>query len=535
MCSTKGIFFQDERHQVLTTNVFIDQQWMDDNLSWDPVEYNNIRSIRIPASNVWLPDTFIYNNADGGSTGFMKGTYVLVNHNGTVLWPVPVKLKSSCKVDITYFPFDDQICFLKFGSWIYSGAWMDYEKMYDDRAIELSTYVNNSEWDLLSVVLEKGFRMHSCCDDTYPDLTYTLQVRRKTFYYIFNIIVPCIMLSILTLLTFWLPPTSGEKITLGLSVFLAFSMFMLLIAEEVPATSEAVPLIGIYLCVVMTLTSLSVIMAVMVINLYNRGAKTRRAPKWVRVVALHWLSVLLRMSHDLHRLVESINLENDAGIDTRKSSFKQRRQNSMRKTRETALSSLQEYTLSRQNTLRRRQSSAENQAEEALTSDLRPLNPPIPSEPEPEVIWLRRNEVYPETSAPKTNSFELHASNHLHPNGIQLDIHKKEAHQSKRNKKTSDSQPKIKRPRVSNTCHIEKDFSPKEGDEKSELYFRKLIVVEWQRLAAVVDRLLFWLYFIGTIVSYLVILVIIPNENYALWNAKINHTPYARSDSRYTM
>lgn len=59
--------------------------------------------------------------------------------------------------------------------------------------------------------------------------------------------MPCVMLSTLTLLTFWLPPTSGEKITLGLSVFLAFSMFMLLIAEEVPATSEAVPLIGIFM------------------------------------------------------------------------------------------------------------------------------------------------------------------------------------------------------------------------------------------------------------------------------------------------
>ena len=44
-------------------------------------------------------------SADDGSTGFMQGTYVLVNYNGTVLWPVPVKLKSSCKVDITYFPF----------------------------------------------------------------------------------------------------------------------------------------------------------------------------------------------------------------------------------------------------------------------------------------------------------------------------------------------------------------------------------------------------------------------------------------------
>ena len=116
--------------------------------------------------------------------------------------------------------------------------------MFKDRSIELSSYVNNSEWDLLSVVLDKNNRTHSCCSDPHPDLTYTLHVRRKTFYYIFNIIVPCVMLSILTLLTFWLPPTSGEKITLGLSVFLAFSMFMLLIAEEVPATSEAVPLIG---------------------------------------------------------------------------------------------------------------------------------------------------------------------------------------------------------------------------------------------------------------------------------------------------
>jgi len=50
----------------------------------------------------------------------MKGTYILVNYNGTVLWPVPVKLKSSCKVDITYFPFDDQMCFLRWQHFIYT-------------------------------------------------------------------------------------------------------------------------------------------------------------------------------------------------------------------------------------------------------------------------------------------------------------------------------------------------------------------------------------------------------------------------------
>ena len=53
-------------------------------------------------------------SADDGSTGFMQGTYVLLNYDGIVVWPVPVKLKSSCKVDITYFPFDDQECILRY-------------------------------------------------------------------------------------------------------------------------------------------------------------------------------------------------------------------------------------------------------------------------------------------------------------------------------------------------------------------------------------------------------------------------------------
>ncbi|KAL4229438.1 Neuronal acetylcholine receptor subunit alpha-7 [Mactra antiquata] len=515
-------------------------QWLDESLYWDPDEYNNIKSIRIPASNVWLPDTFIYNNADGGSTGFMKGTYVLVNYNGSVLWPVPVKLKSSCKVDITYFPFDDQMCFLRFGSWIYSGLWMDYDTMYGDRSIELSSYVNNSEWDLLSVVLKKHSRTHTCCADSYPDLTYTLHVRRKTFYYIFNIIVPCIMLSILTLLTFWLPPTSGEKITLGLSVFLAFSMFMLLIAEEVPATSEAVPLIGIYLCVVMTLTSLSVIMAVMVINLYNRGSKTRRAPIWVRVLVLKWISFVLRMRHDLERIVESINLENDTEIiDSRRpSSFRNRRQTSMRKTRETALSSIHEYTLSRQNTIRRRHSNNESADEAKENVEETPLNVNPEITDEPEVIWIRRDDVYPETSQPK--SFDIEDTRN-HKDTVSVQNTQKETKQKDKVGKRprdfrSKSGPDDKKQTKDKQCIHSNNIKPKEGDKKSEIYYRKLIVAEWQRVAAVIDRVLFWLYFIGTIASYLVILIVIPRENYALWNAKIQQVPYIQSDnSRYTM
>ena len=54
------------------------------------------------------------------------------------------------------------------------------------------------------------------------------------------------MMSVLTLLVFFLPPDSGEKIALGITVLLAFSVFVLAIAEKMPETSDSIPLIGIY-------------------------------------------------------------------------------------------------------------------------------------------------------------------------------------------------------------------------------------------------------------------------------------------------
>ena len=68
--------------------------------------------------------------------------------------------------------------------------------------------------------------------------------RRKPLYYIVNIIFPSGMLSVLVVLLFWLPADSGEKISLGVTIVLAFSVLLLMIADNVPKTSVAVPVIG---------------------------------------------------------------------------------------------------------------------------------------------------------------------------------------------------------------------------------------------------------------------------------------------------
>lgn len=111
-------------------------------------------------------------------------------------------------------------------------------------SVDLENYVYSGEWELLDITVIRNEVRYPCCNEPYPDVTFYIVMRRRTLYYLFNIIFPCLWLTVLSLLGFWLPPDSGEKITLGITVLLAFSVFMLLIAESMPATSEFVPLIG---------------------------------------------------------------------------------------------------------------------------------------------------------------------------------------------------------------------------------------------------------------------------------------------------
>ncbi|PNI36429.1 CHRNA4 isoform 6 [Pan troglodytes] len=51
----------DEKNQMMTTNVWVKQEWHDYKLRWDPADYENVTSIRIPSELIWRPDIVLYN------------------------------------------------------------------------------------------------------------------------------------------------------------------------------------------------------------------------------------------------------------------------------------------------------------------------------------------------------------------------------------------------------------------------------------------------------------------------------------------
>lgn len=68
---------------------------------------------------------------------------------------------------------------------------------------------------------------YNCCPEPYIDITFAILIRRKTLYYFFNLIVPCVLIASMALLGFTLPPDSGEKLSLG-ELFSAHESIMLI-------------------------------------------------------------------------------------------------------------------------------------------------------------------------------------------------------------------------------------------------------------------------------------------------------------------
>ena len=225
--------------------------------------------------------------------------------DGKVQWDPPAIYKSSCTINVEFFPFDEQLCTLKFGSWTYDGYqvdlthWKEENKNAKTRPIEegidLKNFYRSVEWDILSVPAKKNEKYYPCCSEPYPDITFNITMRRKTLFHTVNLIIPCVAISFLTVLVFYLPSDSGEKIALCISILLSLTVFFLLLAEIIPPTSLVVPLIGKYLLFTMILVTLSIIVTVIVLNVHFRSPSTHTMSPWVRKVFLNILPRLLIM------------------------------------------------------------------------------------------------------------------------------------------------------------------------------------------------------------------------------------------------
>lgn len=69
-------------------------------------------------------------------------TKAILHHTGKVVWKPPAIYKSFCEIDVEYFPFDQQTCFMKFGSWTYDGYTVSTDLVIANKIAHMNEHFN---------------------------------------------------------------------------------------------------------------------------------------------------------------------------------------------------------------------------------------------------------------------------------------------------------------------------------------------------------------------------------------------------------
>jgi len=92
--------------------------------------------------------------------------------------------------------------------------------------VDLTDYEKSGTWDVIDVpsVIESKYDEKTGHNNSRA--IYTVRLRRKTLFYTVNLIIPSALISLLSMVSFYLPTTAGEKITMSVSILLALVVFL---------------------------------------------------------------------------------------------------------------------------------------------------------------------------------------------------------------------------------------------------------------------------------------------------------------------
>lgn len=148
--------------------------------------------------------------------------------------------RTICKVDITYYPFDEQRCRIVFGAWSYQTSKMNLTSKED--SVNMDSFESNGEWDIYRTKAVRGEVSMANPDDLYAKVEFHIYIRRRYTFYVMNVILPSLMTSVLLLAVFFCTP--AQKVQIGVVVLLSFRIFLLNVTDSIPKTSDHIPLLG---------------------------------------------------------------------------------------------------------------------------------------------------------------------------------------------------------------------------------------------------------------------------------------------------
>ena len=286
--------------------------WQEERISWNASDYGMISSILVPEELLWTPKVYLGEAAKNIEEIGAKSGRLRVFSDGKVIWYQPEIIHSTCAVDVTMFPFDTQTCNLQFITQEYS--YRELTLKSTNPSLNVRSFTENSQWILKSSEISSKIPVAHY----NSRLHLKLVLERRYIFYIFYILCPVLFLSLLNMVVFCMPPSSGERTSVAVTIFLAFIVYMSVLNDTVPASSNPVAYIYVIVFSLVLYSSFIILLCAVSLRIYDRtGAVPIRTQKALGFLRLWWILQRKQNGKEEHVQTISILPESECAISSK--------------------------------------------------------------------------------------------------------------------------------------------------------------------------------------------------------------------------
>ncbi|XP_067665014.1 neuronal acetylcholine receptor subunit beta-2-like [Haliotis asinina] len=240
--------------------------WHDPHLTWNSSERSGQSFLELEEKDVWRPRIGLANSAENMGP-LTSDNPVILFDSGIHRWELRDIFRVRCKITISAYPFDTQLCRLMFA------PTFGYQlNVSIERIVKSDNYEENGEWHVGNLTHEKRNG-----DDDIEETDIIIRMDRKSTYYWMNVIIPISLMSLLNPFVFLIPARSGEKLGFLMAVYVSHTMFLNLINESVPPTSDNVSALTSFLTVIEVQGFFTVLASILVIAVHHRKEQAKEA------------------------------------------------------------------------------------------------------------------------------------------------------------------------------------------------------------------------------------------------------------------
>lgn len=206
-------FELDVESNEIVLSLWMNYNWNDYRLAWDPEDFGLVQSMRLMPEHLWMPDIVPYNLLPKPRLDWLSPVPAVVSPSGDVLFVGPASTRTKCR---RMHPLMEQFsCEIKFGSWSTDGYTIN---LTTDADLDISSLLVNPMWSIADHTMKRNELFYTCCAEPYISVTLTLDIsprssgpdgQRDVWP---NLAVT--VTTILCLVSFLVPVDSHQKLTL---------------------------------------------------------------------------------------------------------------------------------------------------------------------------------------------------------------------------------------------------------------------------------------------------------------------------------